>query len=544
MKRLPAFFLLLVLAFTACTDSYEQRLQQLHQLQADNRADSLLTNDTLAKELVDYFDRHGTPNDRMLAYYLLGRTYADLGQAPQALETYRIAANKADATAADCDFATLSRVHAQAAELFYYQLLPDNMIHEERLAIKYAQQAKDTMQYLYCYGMLSGGYEMKNMNDSALQILSETYSLYNKIGKKQIASSLCCSMADNYRLQKDYSQAEKCMREYETQSGLFDESGNIENGKEMYYFLKGQLCLDASEKEQAEHYFRKLLEVANNYDQKIAALDGLQQFYANNFNRDSLVKYDRLSDSLCNIAHNEVEMQKTLQVQALYDYTHSEKIALQKKQEADRLRFSLIIVVAICIILILFSLLVYVRHVNAKRLLESKYQSEQEKQAQAQTDLLALRSEQSVSEQLLNQKELELKTLQERVEQYRSNIHTLQGYAVNDRLQQAPVTRRLKQYLKENPYRIPDYQDWNELKKLINHELPSFYSTLVDAHNLNGFEYDVCMLLRIQVSPANIAKLKKCSAAYITQIRKAVYEKIFMKAGLAEDLDTYIMSLS
>ena len=359
-----------------------------------------------------------------------------------------------------------------------------------------------------------------------------------------MASALCCSMADNYRQQKDYSQAEKCMREYETLSGFFDESGNIERGKEMYYFLKGQLCLDTSEKEEAEHYFRKLLEVANNYDQKIAALDGLQQFYANYFIKDSLVKYDRLSDSLCSIAHSEVEMQKTLQVQALYDYTQSEKIAHQKKQEADRLRFSLIIVVAICIILILLSLLVYVRHINARKLLESKYRSEQEKLAQAQTDLLALRSEQSVSDRLLTQKEQEMRALQESVEQYRNKIRSLQGYAINDRLQQAPITRRLKQYLKENPYRIPDYQDWNELKLLVNHELPSFYDTLVGAHNLNSFEYDVCMLLRIQVSPANIAKLKKCSAAYITQIRKAVYKKIFMKAGLAEDLDTYIMSLS
>lgn len=544
VKRMPVILLLVVLAFTACTDSYERRLQQLYQLQADNRADSLMTNDTLAKDLVDYFDRHGTPNERMLAYYLLGRTYADLGQTPQALETYRIAANKADTTAADCDFSTLSRVHAQTAELFYYQLLPDNMIHEERLAIIYAQQAKDTMAFISCYAMLGEGYEMKNMSDSSLCVLMEAYRLYNEVGANELAAGLCCSIADLYRLKKDYQKAERFMKEYETTSDFFDGSGNIEQGKEIYYYLKGLLCFDVSKPKEAEYYFRKLDAVATTYDHKIEALDGLQTFYQKQFNKDSLVKYDRLSDSICSIAHNEVEMQKTLQVQALYDYTHSEKIALQKRQEADRLRYSLIVVAAICIILILLSVLVYVRHTNARKLLESKYRSEQEKLAQAQTDLLALRSEQYVSEQLLNQKGQEIITLRESVDQYRSKIHSLQGYAVSDRLQQAPVTRRLKQYLKENPYRIPDYQDWNELKLLVNHELPSFYDTLVGAHNLNGFEYDVCMLLRIQVSPANIAKLKKCSPAYITQIRKAVYEKIFMKAGLAEDLDTYIMSLS
>ena len=186
----------------------------------------------------------------------------------------------------------------------------------------------------------------------------------------------------------------------------------------------------------------------------------------------------------------------------------------------------------------------YIRHLNAKRILESKYQSEQEKLAQAQTDLLALRSEQSVSEELLNQKEQEIKKLQASVEQYRNKIHTLQSYAVNERLQQAPVTRRLKQYLKESPYRLPEPQDWSELKQLINQELPSFYNELVGTHGLNGFEYDVCMLLRIQITPANIAKLKKCSAPYITQIRKALYEKIFQEAAPAEELDNYINSLT
>ena len=470
---------------------------------------------------------------------------ADRGELPQALNAYNHAADRADTTARDCDYHTLCRVHAQKAELYYSQLLPDNMIREERLAIKYALMDKDTMTSIACNTMLGEGYDMKGMLDSALIILTESYQLYNKMDTKQLAAELCCSMADICRRQRGYAQAEEYMQEFETQSGYFNERGDIKPGKEMYYSCKGHLCLDTSNKDKAEYYFRKLLGVSYTYDLKIAALDGLQQFYAKYHNKDSLVKYDYLSDSICRISHNDVEIQKTLQVQAMYDYTRSELIAGQKIREADKLRYVLIIVDSLCIIAVLFFVIVYIRHQNSQRLLQSKYQAEMEKLAQAQADLLFLQSEQSISQKLLSQKEQEIVNLQNTTEQYRHKIHTLQGYALNERLQQAPVTIRLQQYLKHDPYQLPTFEDWRDLKILINHEIPSFYDTLnAEANKLNDFEYDVCVLLRLQFSPANIAKLKKCTPAYITQIRRAVYKKIFQKEGRADDLDEYILSLS
>lgn len=66
----------------------EQMLRQLEELERMNRADSVMQNDSLAEQLVEYFDRHGTPNERMRAHYILGRTYADMGEAPRALEAY------------------------------------------------------------------------------------------------------------------------------------------------------------------------------------------------------------------------------------------------------------------------------------------------------------------------------------------------------------------------------------------------------------------------------------------------------------------------
>lgn len=82
-----------------------------------NQEDSLMTNDTLAIGLCDYFDGRGTPNERMLAHYILARTYVDMNEIPQALEELQKAAACADTTAADCDQRLLARVHRQASLL-------------------------------------------------------------------------------------------------------------------------------------------------------------------------------------------------------------------------------------------------------------------------------------------------------------------------------------------------------------------------------------------------------------------------------------------
>lgn len=83
----------------------------------ENQEESLMTNDTLAIGLCDYFDGRGTANERMLAHYILARTYVDMNEIPQALEELQKAAASADTTAADCDRRLLTRVNRQVGIL-------------------------------------------------------------------------------------------------------------------------------------------------------------------------------------------------------------------------------------------------------------------------------------------------------------------------------------------------------------------------------------------------------------------------------------------
>lgn len=55
---------------------------------AMNKACITFTSDSVMKEVVDYYDHHGSANERMLANYVLGCVYRDMHEAPMALEYY------------------------------------------------------------------------------------------------------------------------------------------------------------------------------------------------------------------------------------------------------------------------------------------------------------------------------------------------------------------------------------------------------------------------------------------------------------------------
>ena len=89
---------LLLFMAVACTGRHEQMQQQLALLRQHNQQNSVLTNDLLAQALADWFDDHGTPNEQVLAHYLLGRTHADRSEAPAAIAAYHDAIDHADTT--------------------------------------------------------------------------------------------------------------------------------------------------------------------------------------------------------------------------------------------------------------------------------------------------------------------------------------------------------------------------------------------------------------------------------------------------------------
>ena len=215
------FFLSVFWLLFSCSEDKGKMLRQLEMLEAANRADSVMDNDSLVEDLVVYFADCGTPNEQMRARYMLGRTYYDLGELPRALETYLKAAACADTASSDCDYKVLSRIHAQSADIYNDQIQPQSQLTELRKAEYYARLGKDTLMALECYAEQAYAYQILNNLDSVI-LVEETaarmlHEIHNEERYAQSLGGAITSLVEKGDLKKarDYAVI------YERSSGFF-----------------------------------------------------------------------------------------------------------------------------------------------------------------------------------------------------------------------------------------------------------------------------------------------------------------------------------
>ena len=201
---------------------------------------------------VDFFDEEGTPNDRLLAHYLLGLAYSDHGEAPMALQCYQDAADCADTTAADCDYAQLARVYGQMAQIFYEQGLYRQQLSYDELSVKNAWKGYDTLLALRNYEQEFFAFRGLGNTDSAIMVIENVAQKYKQYGKND-CSAISLGLAIKPLIDKRmFQKAKDYMAIYESYSGRFDSRGNIEAGREIYYKTKGLYFLHTNNLDSAE----------------------------------------------------------------------------------------------------------------------------------------------------------------------------------------------------------------------------------------------------------------------------------------------------
>ena len=177
--RLLIVFLFSLAVCVACQHSGKEDMRlRLDYVSRCNRADTVFTEAWLPRvdSLVTYFDRHGNANERMMAHYLQGRVYFDIGDAPQALECYQQAIEKADTTRDDCDYHQLMIIHGQRSEVFLKQNLPVEGASEVKKAHRYSVMLNDSMSsFIYQQKLAVSFYELEQY-DSVYYIANQLLS--------------------------------------------------------------------------------------------------------------------------------------------------------------------------------------------------------------------------------------------------------------------------------------------------------------------------------------------------------------------------------
>ena len=533
-----ACLLLLVCTFAClligCSGSGDRMRQQLQQLQARNQSDSLMTDDSLATALCTWFDRHGTPNERMLAHYLLGRTWADKGEAPQALEEYHTAAECADTTAADCDYYILCRLYAQMSSVFYQQNLMDSYLQCLDISIACAEKANDTLMSIneYAYKMIA--YSRLNMHDSVLSVYENISKRCHSLGMQRRAAQYA-GMAIGSCLQKHlFDKARQYMDIYETESGFFDGNHEMAKGHEVYYYQKGTYFLLTQQYDSAEHYFRKELNEAHDYNNQNAGSRGLSLLYKQTGMSDSAVKYALYSYEMNDSLYAQMATREIEQAKKMYDYTRHQNLARQAEKQAEhernRFRMFLLFIIGIGgVIAFLFSK--WYKRRKAERIL---FQQQLDYLEKTQTELLRLRSHEEQLEALIDEKEKEVERLRSDI--MRSHRFANQNQEKAERqLRESAIYTTLSK--KSNIGSTLTEEEWHELNCLVMEVLPNFYQFISNRqYALNVNEYRACILFRLHIKSGSVSHLLEVVPSYVTKMSKQLLIKLFKSEGTSKDL--------
>ena len=534
--------LLPLILLAACDDGARQRLQ-LEELERMNRADSLMTNDSLALDLAEWFDDYGSPNEQLRAHYILGRTYADLGEAPQAIEAYNDAIERADTTSQNCDFRTLCRVYSQKAIIFYRQNLLDDNLRCLDKSIYYAYKANDTMAAINSYGQKLGAYDKRHLSDSVIAISTETYRRFNHVGFPETGSRYLSYAVNGYTEKGDLDKARHYMSIYESKSGYFDSLGNIEQGREAYYDIKGKYYLACGRLDSAEYFFKKELREGHTFNNQNMASYWLAKLFQMTGKPDSAAKYALYSYVMNDSTYAQVTTEAVVQMQASYDYTSQQHIAQREKERADSEKQKTRILFCTIVGIILIGIYIAYRLIQHQKAERTAYMAIVDELERTQNDVLQLRSHETELDEMLREKESKMEDLKKELAKFRLPIRSITKDSAEDRLKESLVYQNL--HAKADKGELLLCEDWHELNRLVITTLPEFHQLLSSkTHNLGINEYRATVLLRLHIKPKSVSCLLGCSPQNITKLSKQVLAKLFNVEGSSKELAKIVMEIS
>ena len=531
---------------------------------AQNKAYVDFTSDSIGCLLVDYYMAHGTPNERMLAHYIKGCAYRDMGDQPASLRCYNDAVAAADTSATDCNYDQLSIIYGQIADIFDRRAMPDNALQAYEMAERFAWKAKDTVKVYTFWGNKSNALINKGEIKEALRIKEAAAEGFLKMGYRQKAARVQGLCIKWYAQQGEFDKAKAAIDEYENHSGYFWESGEAKPGKEGYYEIKGTYFLGKGLLDSAEHYFRKLQHCAATRNHQYLAAWGLTQLHHRQNQLDSVGKYALQtflhSDTLYNIA----TVQNLQNAQAQYNYTRHLETAHRKELEAKDARYRLLLLGSTCILAItLLALLTFwLRKQNQKKQQElslankANAQLHSQIQVNAQTieELNGLIEEkrgiiQSLNKQL-DQNALDIKEnenlkqtitiLEEKIKKDQDNINRLTSRGNLHSLVNKPLIARFIRMAQQRSGR-PDKEMWDEICKEVEAHYPNIIN-LKQNKQINKSEYRLCILIKLGLKIPEIIYLENSSNANISNMRRRMCIKLGMDGG-AKDFDRWLKEI-
>lgn len=444
--------------------------------------------DSLIIPIVDYYEKTGDQDRLSEAYYYAGRIYRDLGDAPRAI-SYFLKSKETDSKKIN------PAIYAQIGEIYFDQSLYPEALQMYGEAYKLDSIANDTVGMILDLRDIAFAHRMQHHAEITLKTLLQAEHLALLSDDKEMISLVSSQLAGFYSRNGEEDEALKQIEKTLPDAG----------GADMFsiYDTYANILLKRGEMDEARAYFEQML-LSDDLQIQVDAYSGLTQLAGIEHRaKDALRyfnKYRLLSDSL-----NKVTAAESVnRMNALYNYQQYKQEAADLKIQNQRKQMLLVGLLCASIVLLTIIMAYFsIRRLQMKHRLE-KVQG-----------LLREHLEKEVKEEELAQKE--------------------------NAIMHSQVAKRLQMCIEDDkPMTEADVSD---IESLFDEVIPSFLPLLRQLADMSPLEYQVCLLLRMNISPIHIASLVLRHKSTISAIRRSLYKRTTDKDGSPADWDNIIHSL-
>ena len=507
-------------------------------IKANDKAYITHTTDTLILPVLHYYEKGGDPALLSMAYYYAGRVYRDLNDAPQALDYFQ----KGLQAQVDGDHSMGAVLYAQMGEIFFNQSLYDEAQHMYQEAYRLDSLAADTLGVILDLRDIAFTHRMQSQYDEALPLLQQAERLAQAIDDEEMVGLVASQLAGLYNRKGQYEQALEQITLALQHVGAVDLQST--------YDVYANILLNTGKLAEAEGYFEQLVQ-ADDQNIRLDAYDGLATIAASRKQVEDYSHYFRQYKAVNDSIQRVAATTSVSRMNALYNYQlrERENAELREKNQRDRLLF---ISLASALLIIAVASWAYYHHrrlqmhhrlVQLQRLQAEQYRQSEDyieanrrEIAQLQTQLGEANSQ---NEALIRRLEMQKEQLERsnRLAEMKIAQREQTKKAINESL----VMARLQEYVAKGKHIVT--QDITDIENLLHDVCPDFLTALEQLGNLNELEYQVCLLLKMGISPVSISQLVLREKTTISAVRRRLYKKITGQNGTPSDWDEIILSL-
>ena len=517
---------------------------QLLTLQAEDLQYIIHTDDSLITSLVQYYESKEDECKRVLAYYLMGKVYTNMDDAPQALKAFQQALD-----VPSIDLKMKERVYGDMAPLFSNQGLTDNAILTHQHLWNIYREQGNSWGMVMAQWTIARMFQQDARNDSAAYYYRE--ACHAALAMKD-STSYYAMLAEwtglQYEMEKNPEMIQ-VLKGVEKREDILDKS-NV-------YFILARMYKDFGMMDSMSYYSRKVIE-SGNIEKAYYSYRELYELEKQKRNHVKALEYMEKAMSSRNLLQIISQREALVQISSLYNYQHisDENADLKLNKEKQKNVILILMILLVSITFACFAVITYQRKRSRqalererklKQLAEERYAKSQKAIGDNERNIAELTRQLAMAKKendqpmycslIVQMKKLQLQNEEIRLSQneQRERIKLFQEGKLYKLILQASVNDAIL---------IAD-DDWEEVWKAIDYMYPSFNKHLSDVFPGIAIQTrQLCWLTKMGIKPIGIARILKRSRQAITNTR-AKLNKVIVDSALPDtNLDDFIANLS